>query len=238
VWCAPTPPPLLLFLRLRLLSQTVAALEAVEHQDFARAGSPATYEYKLAAGGWACVLEWGRREIGCVWQSEEDRCARVTATGRPPGLTPFCSCPLCRGLHRDTGPLSNAAGPLPHTLEPQLRKHGLPTKLNKGVVELLADHTVCLRVLCAVCCVGMCAASRHVVCTPVDPVALSANLPATPAHSSSPMIPPRSHTTQVCRKGQVLGPDQAAILRVFGVKMATFHITPLAWWTSEGACAC
>lgn len=87
--------------------------------------------------------------------------------------------PAAHDFKLTAGPLSNASGPLPHTLEPQLRKHGLPTKLNKGVVELLADTTV-------------------------------------------------------CAKGQPLDPNQAALLRVFGVKMATFRITPLAWWSSEG----
>lgn len=110
-----------------LLVQVIKALTEVEEEDFARAGSTATHEFKLSAG-----------------------------------------------------PLSNHAGPLPHTLEPQLRKYGLPTKLNKGVVELLADHVV-------------------------------------------------------CREGQVLDPNQAALLRVFNLKMATFRITPLAWWSSEGA---
>jgi len=45
---------------------------------------------------------------------------------------------------------------------------------------------------------------------------------------------PPSLSVQVCRKGQLLDPNQAALLRVFGIKMATFRITPLAWWSSEG----
>ena len=78
------------------------------------------------------------------------------------------------------GPLDGPDGPLPHTLEPSLRQHKLPVKLNRGVVELLADHTV-------------------------------------------------------CRRGQRLSPDQAFLLRVFGVKMAAFKLKPMAAWHVEGA---
>jgi mRNA turnover protein 4 len=68
--------------------------------------------------------------------------------------------------------------PLAHTLEPLLRKHGLPTKLSKGAVELLADHVV-------------------------------------------------------CRAGQALDPNQAAVLRLFEVKGAACRLVPVARW-SEG----
>ena len=39
---------------------------------------------------------------------------------------------------------------------------------------------------------------------------------------------------QVCREGQVLDANQASILRVFGIKMATFRLKLIAGWHAEG----
>jgi hypothetical protein len=38
----------------------------------------------------------------------------------------------------------------------------------------------------------------------------------------------------VCREGQALDPNQAALLRMFEVKMATFRFSLLAAWRADG----
>lgn len=76
------------------------------------------------------------------------------------------------------GPVLQYGDPIAHTMEPTLRKHGMPTKLNKGVVELLTDYTV-------------------------------------------------------CREGDTLTPDQAALLKIFGVQMATFTMRLVGRWEEE-----
>jgi len=48
-----------------------------------------------------------------------------------------------RTVEVPAGPVSGPDGPMAHTLEPQLRKNGMPTRLVKGVVELVSDYTVC-----------------------------------------------------------------------------------------------
>lgn len=73
------------------------------------------------------------------------------------------------------GPVLQYGEAIAHTMEPTLRKHGMPTKLNKGVVELLSDFTV-------------------------------------------------------CREGETLTPDRAALLKIFGVQMAAFTMRLVGKW--------
>lgn len=58
-----------------------------------------------------------------------------------------------------------------------------------------------------------------------------ARLPPRPPHTP-PAPPPRP---QVCHEGQALDPNQAALLRVFEIKMATFRFTLLAAWADDEA---
>ncbi|KAL1557787.1 mRNA turnover protein 4 [Salvia divinorum] len=65
-----------------------------------------------------------------------------------------------------------------HEMEPFLRKQGMPVRLNKGVVELVADFVV-------------------------------------------------------CEEGKQLSPESARILRLLGIKMATFKLNLICRWCSD-----
>ena len=51
--------------------------------------------------------------------------------------------PIARVGHASSDSSQQGGLPFAHTLEPALRAAGVPSRLNKGVVELLAPHTVC-----------------------------------------------------------------------------------------------
>lgn len=38
----------------------------------------------------------------------------------------------------------------------------------------------------------------------------------------------------VCKCGQILNPDQAAILKAFNIRMALFKFRPVAFWQKNG----
>ncbi|BBN01426.1 mRNA turnover protein 4 [Marchantia polymorpha subsp. ruderalis] len=64
-----------------------------------------------------------------------------------------------------------------HDMEPFLRKQGMPVRLNRGVVELVANYTV-------------------------------------------------------CTEGDPISPEASRILRLLGIQMATFTLTPICYWSN------
>jgi hypothetical protein len=153
------------------------------------------------------------------------------------------------------GPLVNAAGPLPHTLEPLLRKHGLPARLNKArrpsggpacssggpsmwqrvrymhcglpyLIHVLQERRVSrdsMHVLSPEGPSQTCGIRTDVECVGV----------VTWRHVQGVVELLADHA--VCRDGETLSANQAAVLRIFDVKMAAFRLRLLACWHADGA---
>ncbi|CAH0405469.1 unnamed protein product [Chilo suppressalis] len=91
----------------------------------------------------------------------------------------YCATEFARSGFIATKDITLPAGPLKdfsHTIEPHLRRLGLPTSLEKGVIHLIKEF-------------------------------------------------------KVCKKGSPLSPEQASILKLFGIQMAQFKLVIKCHWT-------
>ena len=113
------------------------------------------------------------------------------------------------------GPLLGPNGPLPHTVEPTLRKYGLPTRLKK--VQSLLCSLVAQVSFCNV--EGKHSGSRAML-----------DMGAAVMQGVVELI----SDYVVCTSGDTLTSNQAALLRVFDVKMAAFRMSPIGYWLAKG----
>lgn len=162
------------------------------------------------------------------------------------------------------GPVENATGPLPHTLEPLLRKYGLPARLNK--VRYKAEHFEALSISVALppdldsLCIS--SGSKSIAMTGLERASLYAiegclslrryrnafemQFSGFAGESLYRHVTSMWHFDvhqgvvelvadhTVCREGETLSANQAAVLRIFDVKMAAFRMRLLACWSADG----
>ena len=99
-------------------------------------GRSASDEYRDGLSKVASALLGG--EAGLLFTNEPEQTVRQCFESMQVAEFARAGTPATREVNLEAGALT-----FPHSMEPYLRKLGLPTKLTNGVVMLLADHTVC-----------------------------------------------------------------------------------------------
>ena len=147
------------------------------------------------------------------------------------------------------GPLSGPTGPLPHTVEPTLRKYGLPTRLKKvwppccRLESLASNARHCHKVQHRWW--NMVLAGAHAGKEPLRTGLKDWHFHMPLMHAHLPclkFLPGVQGVVElvsdfvVCKEGDTLTSNQAALLRVFDVKMAAFKMYPVGCWLAKGVC--